>query len=198
MDVGTACRMQGIGLKTSHLAESTVSTYFKRNHIASDDNSIVYAVTEQSQDAAVSSLSLDMATGRMEVLNSQPALGMSPCHIMIAGKDVVVSNYTSGSLAVFPLAEDGTLMPGTSVEFSESGPDTVRQASSHIHSSQLSPDGKHLYVIDLGGDCVHSYGVEDGRVLLSDYSRFSLAPGEGPRHFAYSAERRCRRTMWML
>ena len=29
MDVGTACRMQGIGLKTSHLAESAVSTYFK-------------------------------------------------------------------------------------------------------------------------------------------------------------------------
>lgn len=156
----------------------------------SDDNSIVYAVTEQSQDAAVSALSLDVATGRMEVLNSQPALGMSPCHIMIAGKDVVVSNYTSGSLAVFPLAGDGTLMPGTSVEFSESGPDTVRQASSHIHSSQLSPDGKHLYVIDLGGDCIHSYGVEDGRVLLSDYARFSLAPGEGPRHFAYSADGR--------
>ena len=36
MDVGTACRMQGIGLKTSHLAESAVSTNFKRHHIASE------------------------------------------------------------------------------------------------------------------------------------------------------------------
>lgn len=156
----------------------------------SEDNRTVYAVTEQRQDAAVTALSLDVATGRMEVLNSQPALGMSPCHVMIAGKDVVVSNYTSGSLTVLPLAGDGTLMSGTSVEFSESGPNTARQASSHIHSSQLSPDGKHLYVIDLGGDCIHSYGVEDGKVQLSDYSRWPLAPGEGPRHFAYSADGR--------
>ena len=156
----------------------------------SQDGHIVYAVTEQQVDAAVSALSLDKATGAMTILNSRPVLGLDPCHISLTGREVAVSNYSSGSLTVFPLAEDGTLMPGTSVEFSESGPVAERQASSHIHSSQLSPDGKHLYVIDLGGDCVHSFGVEDGRVLLSDYSKWPIASGEGPRHFAYSADGR--------
>ena len=156
----------------------------------SADNRTVYAVTEQRIDAAVSSLSLDMETGEMKILNSQPALGKSPCHVTIVGKEVVTASYNSGSMTVFPLADDGTLLPGTAVEYSGSGPNPVRQTSSHIHSSQLSPDGKHLYVIDLGGDCIHSYGVDDGKIILSDYTKWSLPPGEGPRHFTYSKDGR--------
>lgn len=154
------------------------------------DGKTIYAVTEQQKDAAVSSLSLDAETGKMEILSRQKTDGRGTCHVTWLGSEVVASNYSSGSMTVFPLCDDGNLEQGKLIQFLESGPDTVRQATSHIHSSQLSPDGKHLFVIDLGGDYIYSYPVSGGRVSGYEPQKIKVEPGQGPRHFTFSADGR--------
>lgn len=154
------------------------------------DKKIVYSVTEQQVDAAVSALSLDVENGTMKLMNTSLSKGRGTCHVTFVGKDVVATNYSSGSMSVFPLKENGELGECKLLEFFESGPDTVRQTASHIHSSQVSPDGRFLFVIDLGGDCIYRYPVKDGKV--ADYSpvKIKVPAGQGPRHFTFSKDGR--------
>jgi len=151
----------------------------------------VYAVTEQSGDgAAVSSFSFDPSDGSLTLKNRRPARGADPCHVTCIGKDVAVANYSSGALSVFPVREDGTMGEATLLEFFESGPDSLRQNSSHIHFSGISPDGDFLFVTDLGGDFLYRFPVCDGRITDYEPARIKMASGSGPRHFTFSGDGR--------
>ena len=154
------------------------------------DNKMVYSVTEQQVDAAVSAYDYDAAKGTLAFRNKQLTHGRGTCHVTFAGKDVVATNYSSGSMTVFPLEENGDLKEGTLLEFFESGPNVSRQAGSHIHSSQVSPDGKYLFVIDLGGDYIYRYPVVDGKVTSYEPTKIKVPAGEGPRHFDFSKDGR--------
>ena len=154
------------------------------------DNKTVYTVTEQQAASAVSAFDFDAAKGTLTFRNKRLTHGSDACHVTFVGKDVVATNYSSGSMTVFPLDDKGNLEEGTLVEFFESGPDTVRQAGSHIHSSQVSPDGKYLFVIDLGGDYIYRYPVVDGKVTSFEPVKIKVPAGEGPRHFTYSNDGR--------
>ena len=156
----------------------------------SPDGKTVYAVTERQVDAAVSAFGFDAGSGSLVLKSSRPTFGKDPCHVTVVGKDVVATNYSSGSMTVFPLDGEGNLEEGTLLEFFESGPDTVRQEGSHIHSSQASPDGKYLFVIDLGGDYIYRYPVADGKVASFEPVKIKVPAGEGPRHFDFSVDGR--------
>ena len=134
----------------------------------SPDNRRVYAVSEQQKEASVSAFGYNPAKGTLKLKNSKPTKGKDPCHVTFTGKEVSVTNYSSGSLTVFPLKRNGKLKEGTLLEFFENGPDKFRQSGSHIHSSQVSPDGKYLFVIDLGGDYIYRYPVSGGKVAGFD------------------------------
>ena len=92
---------------------------------------------------------------------------------------VAVANYGSGSVALFPTAEDGRLLPMTdSRQHSGGGPNAARQESAHAH--EVHPVDGTLIVPDLGTDTVHRYIVEGTR--FRDDGRVALAAGSGPRH----------------
>ncbi len=50
-------------------------------------------------------------TGRLKLLNRQSALGSAACYLDVdaTGKVVVVANYSTGSVASFPVRENGSL-----------------------------------------------------------------------------------------
>ena len=154
------------------------------------DKKTVYAVTEQQKEAAVSAFDFNATDGTLKMKNSQPTNGKDPCHVSFIGKEVSVTNYSSGSLTIFPLDGEGNLGEGTLLEFFENGPDSIRQERSHIHSSQVSPDGKWLFVIDLGGDYIYRYPVADGKVSSFEPVKIKVPEGEGPRHFDFSKDGR--------
>ena len=156
----------------------------------SPNNKMVFAVAEQQVDAAVSSFDFNAKEGTLIFKNKELTQGRGTCHVTWAGKAVVASNYSSGSLTVFPLDEAGYLKEGTLLEFFECGPKSSRQASSHIHSSQVSPDGKFLFAIDLGGDCIFRYPVIDGKVSSFEPTKIKVPAGQGPRHFEFSKDGR--------
>ena len=80
----------------------------------------LYAVNELKTfdgkpTGAVSAFAVDPATGRLTFLNREPSEGTDPCHLVVdaAGRNVLVANYTSETVAVLPLTADGRLQPGS-------------------------------------------------------------------------------------
>ncbi len=104
----------------------------------SPDNKMVYAVSEQ-QTGSVSAFDFDASKGTLKFRGSRPTNGKDPCHVTIVGKQVTATNYSSGSMTIFPLDAEGNLGSGTWFPYSGKGPDPVRQDRSYIHSSQVSP-----------------------------------------------------------
>lgn len=154
------------------------------------DNKTVFAVTEQQSGASVSSFDYDASKGTLDLIDCRPTYGKDPCHVFFLGNEVVATNYSSGSMTVFPVDVERCLGEGKVTEFHEKGPNPIRQEGSHIHSSQVSPDGKYLFVIDLGGDCIYRYPVYDGRIAGQDPSIIKTPSGSGPRHFTFSKDGR--------
>ena len=54
---------------------------------------------------SVSAYSIDRATGRLTLINQQPSMGRSPCHLTLdrTGRHLLVANYSSGTVAVLPV-----------------------------------------------------------------------------------------------
>lgn len=114
-------------------------------------------------------------------------LGRHSCHISLLSSQAVVCNYTSGTLTLIDLDEEG--IPSGDpcvVRFDGSGPDPVRQTSPHIHSSWITPDGQAIVVADLGSDRIYRFAVTDGKVDVSSREDFLLPAGCGPRHCAFN------------
>ena len=115
--------------------------------------------------------------------------GKHSCHIVLLERQAVVADYTSGTLTLYELDEQGLPQPNpTVVTYQGKGPHPKRQLSPHIHSSTLSPDGKSLLVADLGCDRLIRYNVENGRLVMPEAEIIALPAGSGPRHCAFAPE----------
>lgn len=155
----------------------------------------LYSVNEAAQSGpgkagAVSAYAVDRPTGKLTYLNSQSSLGGGPCYVSIdqTGKTAFVANYGGGSLAVLPIATDGTLQAATdSVQNSGTGANTQRQDKAHVHSATVAPDNRFLYVTDLGTDKLHIYAtdVKNSTIKPAATPYVTVKPGSGPRHFTF-------------
>lgn len=155
----------------------------------------LYAVSEVSDaggktSGAVSAFSLDRRTGALTLLNQQSSKGAGPCHLVVdnEGKHVLVANYNSGSAAVLPIGADGKLGEATAfVQHRGSGPNKQRQEGPHAHSINLDEANRFAVVADLGLDklFVYKYDAAKGTLEPNDPPSVSVAPGAGPRHFAF-------------
>ncbi len=151
-------------------------------------------------NGSVMSFKIDPKSGFLTKLNEQSAGGKGPAHVSVdpKGRFVFVSNYGDGTLSVFPINKDGSLAKASDfIKHTGSSIVVGRQESPHIHSAIPSPDGKFIYVSDLGTDKIMIYKVDHmGKLSPGDVPFSTSTPGSGPRHFAihpngnfaYSAE----------
>ena len=170
------------------------------------DGKYLYAVNEAGKKSMVSAFAIDEASGKLTLLNQLPALGEDPCYISFdrSGKFVLIANYSSGNVAVFPILADGKLGEHTAVlqDSGALGPDKERQEAPHAHWIEPSAHNRFVYVADLGLDRVLIYKFDaakgtltPGEANLADTNSaaanpFSamLKPGTGPRHAAFSRD----------
>jgi 6-phosphogluconolactonase len=148
-------------------------------------------VNEAGNSSMVSAFALDQQSGKLTLLNQLPALGKDPCYISFdkTGKYVLVANYTSGNVVVFPLLPDGRLGEHTALvtDSGATGPNKERQEGPHAHWIETSPDNRFVLVADLGLDeiLIYKFDSATGTLTTNQPAFAKLKPGSGPRHMAW-------------
>ncbi|HZW34038.1 MAG TPA: lactonase family protein [Isosphaeraceae bacterium] len=155
----------------------------------------LYSVNELGEfqghrGGGVSAYAIDPANGGLTPLNQQSSAGEGPCHLVVdrAGKNVLVANYTSGTVACLAIEPDGTLRPAASViQHRGSGADPGRQAGPHAHSINLDAGNRFAVAADLGLDKVLIYAFDpaNAKITPNEPAFAQVAPASGPRHFAF-------------
>jgi 6-phosphogluconolactonase len=156
---------------------------------------LVFAVNEVDTfegkpTGAVSAFAIDPATGKLSLINQRPSGGTGPCHILLDhdGKNVLIANYGSGSVAVLPVATDGRLGPAISfVQHTGKSVDPARQQGPHAHCVTLDPAGRFAFVCDLGLDQIVAYAFDSatGKLTARETANVAIKPGAGPRHMVF-------------
>ncbi len=151
----------------------------------------LYAVNEVAEgpkrSGAVSAYKIDRKTGALTFINRQSSGGGAPCHVVVdaTGRCALVANYTGGNVAALPIRADGGLKPISSlVQHTGSGP-TKRQKRPHAHSILIDATNRFAVAADLGTDELIVYRLDAAKGTLTRHSAAKVAPGSGPRHFAF-------------
>lgn len=155
----------------------------------SPDGQILYSVSETSEEGGSVMAFKILNNGQLELLNKQPSLGISACHVAVNHEQtmVFVANYSSGVSSVFQIMKDGSLSePVQHFKYEGSGPHP-NQKSPHPHQTAISPDDKYAYICDLGMDAIHQYRMdkEMKNLIPLEQEKFILPRGSGPRHMTF-------------
>jgi 6-phosphogluconolactonase (cycloisomerase 2 family) len=135
--------------------------------------------------------SVDRESGKIALLNRAETGGRNGVHLALdpAGRFLVTANYTSGSVSVIPIREDGTLAEAAQVTPlpGQPGPNRVEQASSHPHQIVFDPSGRFVVVPDKGLDRIFVFAFDAGAGKLTPTAQGSAVSraGSGPRHAAF-------------
>lgn len=161
----------------------------------SPENEYLYAVSETEEfqgmkGGAVASFQL-APDGGLTKLNAQPTEGGAPCHLAVdhTGRTLFAANYSGGSLTVVPINKDGSLaLPLPVIQHQGSSVHPQRQSGPHAHSVTIDESNRIVVVADLGLDklMIYRYSPKFGAVAPHEpQPEVDLAPGAGPRHFAF-------------
>ena len=155
-----------------------------------------------ANQSSLAAYDVNVVTGALDPLNRQTTGGNEACHASLSpdSKFAFVANYNGvpqpgmpdQSMGVLPLGEGGALAAAVaSVRHIGHGPNADRQTAPHAHCVVASPDGRFVYVADLGIDRIVAYAI-DGNGTLSHQpgSDLVLPPGLGPRHLVFSPDGR--------
>ena len=158
------------------------------------DGSRLYSVIETKtyrgkKGGGVAAFSAD-ASGALSPLGEQPTLGEDPCYLSTDGRGeyLLAANYSGGSMAVFPLGKDGSVLPQSCLTaHAGSGPIPERQSEPHVHCTDFTPGESFIFAVDLGLDAVKLYRLDRalGTVEPEPGAEMRLRPGSGPRHAVF-------------
>jgi 6-phosphogluconolactonase len=144
---------------------------------------------------AIETYAVDAASGGLTGAGERVVGGPESCHISVdpSGRCVLTANYGGHYAEVFPILADSTVGERTCIiRHSGSGPDLSRQESAHPHSINVDPSGRFAVVADLGLDRLFVYRLDAAKGILApnDPPFARVAPGAGPRHFAFHPDGR--------
>jgi len=155
----------------------------------------LYSVNETQSFAGersggVTAFSIDPKSGELTFLNSKSSKGTGPCYVTVdkTGRYVLVANYSSGSICVLPVMDDGSLGDATDfVQHEGSSVNPKRQEGPHAHSIVVDPSNRYVYAADLGLDkiMIYKFDSERGKLTPNDQPWVKTKPGAGPRHFTF-------------
>jgi len=155
----------------------------------SNDKKFIYAVNEDGKSSEVSAFNFNAQSGNLSFINKKSPAGADPCFITVDGTNVIVANYSGGSISVFGRNADGSLTDAKQViQHTGKSIDPKRQTSAHVHQVQFSPDKKYLICNDLGEDQIYIYNYNSlaKEQVLTLKSVIKTAAGSGPRHLAFT------------
>ncbi|WP_254280600.1 lactonase family protein [Haloarcula marina] len=150
------------------------------------DNRHCYAVHEV-EDGGVTAFTIERDDRELQSLGRVDTGIRGPCHCSIhpSGAFLFVAHYTGAAVSVLPILDDGSLgPPSDTVSHDGYSVEPARQTHAHPHSITPGPDGRFLYVPDLGTDEILIYELNDEDGTLAQIGAHATEPGAGPRHLA--------------
>ena len=120
--------------------------------------------------------------GGLAHLNTSPSSSVSPCHLVCTDESVIAAHFAGGSVATFPTAADGALLPAApahqlgppwwesttlqpGAEESEEQGDPAYQLGPHAHCTAIDRQGKRAVVTDYGRSELHIFDIVEGGAL---------------------------------
>ena len=175
---------------------------------ASPDRRVLFAVNEISnfgggpstsvktdpstslRTGSVRSFAIDASTGKLIEISVQSTEGADPCHLAIdaSGRVLAVANYSGGNFVLFPVLNGRLLPPRANFAGTGTGPNKARQNGPHAHAVVFAPNNRFLIGADLGIDrlLVQRFDPSgSGAAATTAPTAVAVAPGAGPRHFAF-------------
>ncbi len=151
----------------------------------------LYAVAQDHKGPCVAAYQIKN-NGSLELLNTTPIGDGGGAHIAVhsSGRFLLTAQYGGGSVAVFPLASNGSVKPRAQLIEHEGGSSVVasRQDKPHPHWAGFSPDSRYAFVPDLGLDQIVIYKVDENSPSLTAHGHAEALPGAGPRHMRFSVD----------
>ncbi|MGF6721119.1 6-phosphogluconolactonase [Paraburkholderia sp. GAS41] len=155
-----------------------------------------------TSNGSISAYAIESGTGALTLVNTVNSQGAGPVYLSLHpnGRFLMVANYNSGSVAVFPVANDGTLGEACSVQQPQAPAGAQHAAEGvpgsfaisdhdgpHAHTIVPSPDGRFAISTDLGVDRTYLWKVDEATGALSpnDPPFVAASAGAGPRHLAF-------------
>lgn len=172
-------------LSASKLAAKTGRPGFLALH---PDGEKLYAVATEGKEGGVVGYRVGN-DGSLERINFVATGDGGGAHLAVhpSGKFLLTAQYGGGSIAFFPLDDEGKLgAPSVTEHEGGSGVVEKRQESPHPHWAGFSPDGRYALVPDLGMDGIVIYKVSDDFTAVSRHGFAKSVPGGGPRHMRFS------------
>jgi 6-phosphogluconolactonase len=187
LEVSQNITLVPLGLAAESVNPSFLELDFRRGLLFAANETNTF---EGKRSGAVSAFSIDRATGKLTLLNQRASMGAGPCHLVLdrSGRNLLVANYNSGSVAVLPVAADGKLGEASDViQHSGKGANPQRQEGPHAHCVTLDAANKYAFVCDLGLDKVMAYRFDaaKGKLTPADPAFTELKAGAGPRHMVF-------------
>jgi len=153
----------------------------------------LYAVNEVQifagqDEGGMSAISINSTSGELILLNHQSSHGKHPCYVSVeqTGRFALTANYTSGSIAMFPIQTDGQLGPASEViQHSGFSVHPERQTGPHAHCILPDPTNRFAIVADLGQDKILIYGMDLEGGKLHKHGEVEVQAGAGPRHLTF-------------
>lgn len=172
------------------LAGEAVNPSFLALH---PDGKHLYAVGEVNdvggkKGGGVSAFAIQ-GDGKLKLLSQASTVGTGPCFVTVdkSGRVALAANYGGGSVVALPIKADGSVGEHTGFIQHEGKSVTKRQSQPNAHSVNVSPDNRFAFVADLGLDKILIYKLDPAKGTLTpnDPPFTAVAPGSGPRHFAF-------------
>ncbi len=143
------------------------------------DRRFLYAVNESAH--TVSAFSVQATTGALTFLNALPSNGNAPTHLTVdqTGRQVIVANYSGGSITMFPVLAGGQLgVANAHFQYA---------AGSRAHCATIDGANRFVFICDLGLNQIRSYVLDAaaGTLTPNAVPVISVAAGSGPRHLAF-------------
>ena len=130
---------------------------------------------------------------KLHFLDFEPSHCLAPCYVKVdqSSKYAYAASYREGEGTAYQLNSDGTFQKNQITQFVHHGQGVhpTRQEKAHIHCTELPPDEKILYVVDLGIDTVKAYQPHPiaGKMVPISEADLHCEAGSGPRHLRFNA-----------
>jgi 6-phosphogluconolactonase len=153
------------------------------------DGSHVYTV-DRVEGGRLSGFELNRSSGDLSRVTERSSEGEGPAYVSVdaTGRYVFVANGSGGTIAAFPVRDDGRVGPSSDVirPGSKSGSSTGEETQ-HPHCIVPGPDNRFVYVPDMKADRVWAYEFRfsDGAFRPADPPSVRVPDGTGPRHLAF-------------